>query len=76
MLKRIVLEKIYLFIIIVLVGGYSAMSMLTTEHTSILGENKDSLLLKILTSSLLISACVYSITNTQYLKWNRIGKTL
>ena len=52
MLKRIVLEKIYLFIIIILVGGYSAMSMLTTEHTRILGENKVSLLLKILTSLL------------------------
>ena len=76
MIKKIILEKLYLLFIIILIGGYSAMSMLTTEHTSILGENKDSLLLKILTSFLLISACVCSITNTQYLKWNRIGKTL
>ena len=76
MIKKIVIEKIYLLFTIIAIGGYSAMSMLTTEHTSILGENRDPMLLKILTGFLIISACGYSIMNNQYLKLNRIGKTL
>ena len=46
MLKKIIIEKLYLLFIIVLIGGYSTMSMLTTEHDS-LYVAEDPILLKL-----------------------------
>lgn len=75
MLKKIIVEKLYLFIIIILVGGYSAMSMLTTEHDSVY-TNEDPILLKLLVGSLFMAGICYIIINRRYLCMNKIGRTL
>ena len=46
MIKKIILEKLYLLLIIILIGGYSAMSMLTSEHESVYAA-EDPILLKL-----------------------------
>lgn len=73
MLKKIVIEKLYLLFIIILIGGYSTMSMLTTEHDSIYAA-EDPLLLKFVIGLLFVSALFYLFLNIRYLRINNIGK--
>ncbi len=75
MLKRIVLEKIYLLLTIFAIGGYSAMCMLTTEHSSIYIA-EDPIPLKVLIGMLFILTSCYIIANRNQFKFNKIGRIL
>lgn len=75
MLKKIVLEKIYLLFTIIAIGGYSTMSMLTTEHDSIYTA-EDSVLLKLLVGALFMMMAFYVLLNNRYLHINKIGRIL
>ena len=46
MIKKIIIEKLYFLFIIVFIGGYSTMSMLTIERDSIY-TTEDSVLFKL-----------------------------
>lgn len=75
MLKKIVIEKLYLLFIIIFLGGYSAMSMLTTEHDSVYTA-EDPILLKIFIGLLFISVTLYLTINCKHINTNKIGRTL
>ena len=75
MLKKIVLEKIYLLFTIIAIGGYSTMSMLVTEHDSIYPA-EDSVLLKLLVGALFMMMAFYVLLNNRYLHINKIGRIL
>lgn len=75
MLKKIVLEKIYLLFTIFVIGGYSAMSMLATEHDSIY-TTEDPLLLKLLVGMLFMMTLCYVIVNFNHIESNKIGRIL
>ena len=75
MLKKIILEKIYLLFTILAIGGYSAMSMLTSEHSSIY-TSEDPIPLKILIGILFLLTSCYIIANHNQFKFNRIGRIL
>ena len=53
MLKKIVLEKIYLLLTIIAIGGYGVMCILTTEHDSFYSA-EDPILLKLFVGVLFI----------------------
>ena len=75
MLKKIVLEKIYLLLTIIAIGGYSAMSMLYSEHESIYAV-EDPIVLKLSFGLLFILALSYLVINNRYISKNRIGNFL
>jgi O-antigen ligase len=75
MIKKIILEKLYLLLIIILIGGYSAMSMLTSEHESIYAA-EDPILLKLFVGLLFVSAAFYIVFNIRYVHVNKIGHIL
>ena len=69
MIKKIVLEKIYIIVTIIIIGGYSAINMLATEHNSVY-TTEDPLLMKLLVGMLFfMTSCyviVHRISNIQY----------
>ena len=75
MIKKIIIEKLYLLFIIVLIGGYSTMSMLTTEHDSVYVA-EDPILLKLFVGLLFVSAAFYIVFNIRYVHVNKIGHIL
>lgn len=75
MIKKIILEKLYLLLIIILIGGYSAMSMLTSEHESVYAA-EDPILLKLFVGLLFVSAAFYIVFNIRYVHVNKIGHIL
>ena len=62
-------------LIIILIGGYSAMSMLTTEHDSVYVA-EDPILLKLFVGLLFVSAAFYIVFNIRYVHVNKIGHIL
>lgn len=75
MLKKIIIEKLYLLFIIIFIGGYSTMSMLTTEHDSIYVA-EDPILLKLFIGLLFVSVAFYLVLNIRYIHINKIGRIL
>lgn len=75
MLKKIILEKIYLIFTIFVIGGYSAMSMLATEHDSIYAA-EDPLLLKLLVGVLFMMTMFYIVINFNQFQLGKIGRIL
>lgn len=75
MLKKIIIEKLYLLFIIIFIGGYSTMSMLTTEHDS-LYVAEDPILLKLFVGLLFVSVAFYIVPNIRYVHVNKIGHIL
>lgn len=75
MLKKIVLEKIYLLFTIFVIGGYSAMSMLATEHDSIYAA-EDPLLLKLLVGVLFMMTMFFIVINLNQFQLGKIGRIL
>lgn len=62
-------------LIIILIGGYSAMSMLTSEHESVYAA-EDPILLKLFVGLLFVSAAFYIVFNIRYVHVNKIGHIL
>jgi O-antigen ligase len=75
MLKKIIIEKLYLLFIIVFIGGYSTMSMLTKEHDSIYVV-EDPILLKLFVGLLFVSVAFYILLNISHVHINKIGRIL
>ena len=75
MIKKIIIEKLYFLFIIVFIGGYSTMSMLTIERDSIY-TTEDSVLFKLFVGLLFLSVAFYIMLNARYIHLNRIGRTL
>ena len=75
MLKKIIIEKLYLLFIIIFIGGYSAMSMLTTEHDSVYVA-EDPILLKLFVGLIFVSVTFYVVLNARYMLLNKVGRTL
>ena len=75
MLKKIVLEKIYLLLTIIAIGGYGVMCILTTEHDSFYSA-EDPILLKLFVGVLFMMMTFYVLLNNRYLHINKIGRIL
>ena len=75
MIKKIIIEKLYLLFIIILIGGYSAMSMLIMERDSIYTA-EDPIVLKLILGLLFISVALYVMLNIRYVQVNKIGRIL
>lgn len=75
MLKKIIIEKLYLLFIIIFIGGYSTMSMLTTEHDSVY-ITEDPILLKLFVGLLFVSVALYIVLNFRHVHMNNIGRIL
>lgn len=75
MLKKIIIEKLYLLFIIIFIGGYSTMSMLTTEHDSVYVA-EDPILLKLFVGLIFVSVTFYVVLNARYMLLNKVGRTL
>lgn len=75
MVKKIIIEKLYLLFIIIFIGGYSTMSMLTTEHDSIYVA-EDPILLKLFIGLLFVSVALYIVLNFRHVHMNNIGRIL
>lgn len=75
MVKKIIIEKLYLLFIIIFIGGYSTMSMLTTEHDSI-HVAEDPILLKLFIGLLFVSVALYIVLNFRHVHMNNIGRIL
>ena len=75
MIKKIIIEKLYLLFIIILIGGYSAMSMLIMERDSIYTA-EDPIVLKLILGVLFISVALYVMLNIRYVQVNKIGRIL
>lgn len=75
MIKKIIIEKLYLLFIIVLIGGYSTMSMLTIERESIYTA-EDPILLKLFVGLLFMSVALYIVLNFRHVHMNNIGRLL
>lgn len=74
MLKRIVIEKLYLFLSILVIGLWGALNMLQMEHESI--ANEDSGLMKLLVGVVFLLMLGYLLVNYKYLHLGRIGVQL
>ena len=72
MFKKIVIEKIFLFFTITLIGVYSVMSMLATNDNSML-ETSDPLLLKLIVGILFVLSTGYCFINFQQVHMSKIG---
>ena len=75
MVKKIIIEKLYLLFIIIFIDGYSTMSMLTTEHDSIYVA-EDPILLKLFIGLLFVSVALYIVLNFRHVHMNNIGRIL
>jgi len=75
MIKKIIIEKLYLLFIIVFIGGYSAMSVLTTEHDSVY-TTEDPILVKLFVGLLFVSVAFYIVLNIHHVHINKIGRIL
>lgn len=75
MLKKIIIEKLYLLFIIIHIGGYSTMCMLTTEHDSVY-ITEDPILLKLFVGLLFVSVALYIVLNFRHVHMNNIGRIL
>ena len=75
MVKKIIIEKLYLLFIIVFIGGYSTMSILTNEHDSIYTA-EDPILLKLFVGLLFVSVAFYIVLNIRHVHINKIGRVL
>ena len=75
MLKKIIIEKLYLLFIIIFIGGYSTMSMLTTEHDSVYVA-EDPILLKLFVGLIFVSVTFYVVLNARYMLLNKVGRIL
>lgn len=74
MIKKIVIEKLYLFLSILVIGLWGALNMLQMEHESI--ANEDSGLMKLLVGVLFLLMLGYLLVNYKYLHLGRIGVQL
>lgn len=75
MVKKLILEKLYILLTIITIGGYSTMSMLTIERDS-LYTAEDPILLKFVVGMLFMTTIGYIVFNTRYIKFDSIGKIL
>ncbi len=75
MIKKIIIEKLYLLFIIILIGGYSVMCMLTMERDSIYTA-EDPIVLKLIVGLLFISVALYVVLNIRYVQVSKIGRVL
>ena len=74
MLKRIVIEKLYLFLTILVIGLWGALNMLQMEHESI--ANEDSGLMKLLVGVNFLLMLGYLLVNYKYVHLGHIGELL
>ena len=75
MLKKVFFEKIYLLMTIIMIGGYSTLNMLTTEHDSIYTA-EDPILLKLFVGLLFMTSIGYMLTNISHCHIGKIGRIL
>lgn len=75
MIKKIVLEKLYILLTIIAIGGYSAMSLLSQESSTIY-ESTDRIEIKFFVGLLFLLTSLYIIANTKYINFCSIGKIL
>ena len=74
MLKKIVIEKLYLLVTILALGLWGALNMLQMEHESI--AEGDSPLLKALQGVIFVLVSGYLLANYKYVQIGRIGERL
>ena len=74
MINKIVIEKIYLFLTILVIGLWGALNMLQMEHESIV--EGDSPLLKALQGVIFVLVSGYLLANYKYIQIGRIGERL
>ena len=74
MLKKIVIEKLYLLVTILALGLWGALNMLQMEHESI--AKGDSPLLKALQGVIFVLVSGYLLVNYKYVQIGRIGERL
>ena len=74
MLKKIVIEKLYLLVTILALGLWGALNMLQMEHESI--AEGDSPLLKALQGVIFVLVSGYLLVNYKYVQIGRIGERL
>ena len=74
MLKKIVIEKLYLLVTILSLGLWGALNMLQMEHESI--AEGDSPLLKALQGVIFVLVSGYLLANYKYVQIGRIGERL
>lgn len=75
MLRKIVIEKLYLFLIILAIGLWSALNMLQMEQDGLAGSN-DSLLLKLLLGVIFVLVSGYLLVNYKYVHMGWMGRVL
>ncbi|MGM9746971.1 MAG: O-antigen ligase family protein [Paludibacteraceae bacterium] len=75
MLKKIVIEKLYLFLIILAIGLWSALNMLQMEQDGFAGSD-DSPLLKLLLGIIFVLISGYLLVNYKYVHMGRMGRVL
>lgn len=75
MLRKIVIEKLYLFLIILAIGLWSALNMLQMEQDGLAGSD-DSLLLKLLLGVIFVLVSGYLLVNYKYVHMGWMGRVL
>ncbi len=75
MLRKIVVEKLYLFLIILAIGLWSALNMLQMEQDGLAGSD-DSLLLKLLLGVIFVLVSGYLLVNYKYVHMGWMGRVL
>ena len=75
MLRKIVVEKLYLFLIILAIGLWSALNMLQMEQDGLAGSD-DSPLLKLLLGVIFVLVSGYLLVNYKYVHMGWMGRVL
>ena len=75
MFRKIVIEKLYLFLIILAIGLWSALNMLQMEQDGLAGSD-DSLLLKLLLGVIFVLVSGYLLVNYKYVHMGWMGRVL
>lgn len=75
MLRKIVIEKLYLFLIILAIGLWSALNMLQMEQDGLAGSD-DSPLLKLLLGVIFVLVSGYLLVNYKYVHMGWMGRVL
>lgn len=75
MLRKIVIEKLYLFLIILVIGLWGALNMLQMEQDGLAGSD-DSPLLKLLLGVIFVLVSGYLLVNYKYVHMGWMGRVL
>ena len=75
MINKIVIEKIYLFLTILVIGLWGALNMLQMEQDGLAGSD-DSLLLKLLLGVIFVLVSGYLLVNYKYVHMGWMGRVL